>query len=388
EEQTDGDGDGVGDNGDPFPEDPSEWSDRAGDGTGDNTDPFPNDPTEWADVDNDGLGNNEDPDDDNDGLSDLEEELPGEDCVVSAPRRADTDGDGIADGVDLYPNDPFPEFMLRRADRRIELYLSNRDGSFGEAVLIGEEIEHEGRPLQYQGFAVGDFDGNGVMDFLASTSPLVEGEPTHRVYHFVRDTKADEFIQIDLGLTDIRLGGIIVDADADLRFDLAWFEQERAGNVAGGRLWVHLNNYPPLDQCVAGGPEDGCFFIRQPALDLTGTVGGQWIARMALQAVNLDPEAGDTPDLTLTTYASGGNAPTRVYSLAGNGDGTFQPPVERFVHNGDRRLAPANTVMFADFNVDGVGDVLLGFDDDGRPGEAWTYFGIGDGTEHTLEEVG
>jgi outer membrane protein assembly factor BamB len=54
------DGDGVANEQDLFPNDPTEWADSDGDGTGDNGDAFPNDPTEWADSDGDGVGDNGD----------------------------------------------------------------------------------------------------------------------------------------------------------------------------------------------------------------------------------------------------------------------------------------------------------------------------------------
>lgn len=56
----DSDGDGVNDDDDAFPDDPSETADSDKDGVGDNADAFPNDPTEVADCDNDGVGDNED----------------------------------------------------------------------------------------------------------------------------------------------------------------------------------------------------------------------------------------------------------------------------------------------------------------------------------------
>ena len=56
----DSDGDGVNDDEDAFPDDPSETADSDKDGVGDNADAFPNDPTEVADCDNDGVGDNED----------------------------------------------------------------------------------------------------------------------------------------------------------------------------------------------------------------------------------------------------------------------------------------------------------------------------------------
>ena len=48
----DSDGDGVNDDEDAFPDDPSETADTDKDGVGDNADVFPNDPTETADCDN------------------------------------------------------------------------------------------------------------------------------------------------------------------------------------------------------------------------------------------------------------------------------------------------------------------------------------------------
>ncbi len=54
------DGDGVPDDVDVFPADPSESRDSDGDGVGDRSDAFPLDPDEWIDSDNDGTGDNAD----------------------------------------------------------------------------------------------------------------------------------------------------------------------------------------------------------------------------------------------------------------------------------------------------------------------------------------
>jgi hypothetical protein len=85
--------------------------DTDGDGVSDDEDAFPNDPNEQSDNDADGIGDNADTDDDDDGLSDDEESVLGTD-----PSMADTDGDEIDDGQDLFPLDSerssFEDFAL------------------------------------------------------------------------------------------------------------------------------------------------------------------------------------------------------------------------------------------------------------------------------------
>ena len=87
-ETKDTDNDGVGDNGDAFPNDPKETADSDGDGIGDNSDAFPEDANETVDSDSDGVGDNSDvfPNDENES--------------------ADSDGDGVGDNADAFPNNP------------------------------------------------------------------------------------------------------------------------------------------------------------------------------------------------------------------------------------------------------------------------------------------
>ena len=66
---NDDDGDGVADSQDDAPLDPT--NDTDGDGVANNSDAFPLDNTETTDTDGDGIGNNADPDDDNDGVEDV-----------------------------------------------------------------------------------------------------------------------------------------------------------------------------------------------------------------------------------------------------------------------------------------------------------------------------
>jgi hypothetical protein len=121
----DGDGDGVPDNQDAFPNDTSESRDTDKDGVGDNADAFPNDPNETSDFDDDGIGDNSDPDDDNDSMPDTWETSNNlnpkyaadgtrdedNDQLVNAqeyskrsdPRDPDTDVDSVIDGLDIDP---------------------------------------------------------------------------------------------------------------------------------------------------------------------------------------------------------------------------------------------------------------------------------------------
>ena len=84
--QTDTDGDGVGDECD---------SDLDGDGVENDYDAFPHDGNESADTDADNIGDNADADDDNDGLNDTADAFP-----YDANETLDTDGDGIGNNAD------------------------------------------------------------------------------------------------------------------------------------------------------------------------------------------------------------------------------------------------------------------------------------------------
>ncbi|MCO6488237.1 MAG: thrombospondin type 3 repeat-containing protein [Phaeodactylibacter sp.] len=110
--QADLDNDGLGDACD---------SDRDGDGVDNNNDAFPDDPTETSDNDSDGVGDNADPDDDNDAQSDADELACGSDPLDAASLSADNDGDdspdcvdpdddndGVADASDNCPTDANP----------------------------------------------------------------------------------------------------------------------------------------------------------------------------------------------------------------------------------------------------------------------------------------
>jgi predicted nucleic acid-binding Zn ribbon protein len=60
----------------------NETNDSDRDGVPDDEDAFPNDPSEWADNDGDGIGDNADSDDDNDGYFDYEDVMPYKNAMI------------------------------------------------------------------------------------------------------------------------------------------------------------------------------------------------------------------------------------------------------------------------------------------------------------------
>jgi subtilisin family serine protease len=151
---TDTDGDGFSNAEDAFPYNPDENSDFDGDGVGDNADPdddgdghldtedaFPRDASEWLDTDQDGLGNNADPDDDDDGVDDGQDAFPLDDRGA-----VDSDGDGL-------PN-----------QWETDNGLNPNDASDSDSDL--------------------DFDGyTALQEFNANTSPTEADQKTQIVYY-------------------------------------------------------------------------------------------------------------------------------------------------------------------------------------------------------------
>ncbi len=70
-------------------------ADTDGDGVPDSDDAFPNDPSESKDFDGDGIGDNADADDDGDGVDDNVDAFP-----YDKAEQVDADGDGIGDNAD------------------------------------------------------------------------------------------------------------------------------------------------------------------------------------------------------------------------------------------------------------------------------------------------
>ena len=378
----DTDGDGLCDEEDPCPEDENGTVDTDGDGFCDGDDDCPEDAGGATDSNGDGLCNQED-DSDGDGISDAEEFVYGDDCGISNPYAADSDLDGIGDMDDPYPRDPWTEFILYRNDEgTIDLMLSNRDGTFEDPVEVG--LQYGGtdqETYRYVQFAISDFDDNGRMDFLALADPDPSDDDfTYDVWWFWR-TKSDELEQRLVGQTDLVPFATIADLDNDELVDLVGLDVDRPNFINSIVQYFYANqrNIDTATCFATDNPDnlEGCAFVVREAVDVTPWASGQWSYRQSKDAVDVDGDGNR--DIAILRISSGGNsANVPITVLYGRGDGTFELPSEPlFTHNSSVcGASPANVILFGDFDLDNVGDIITGLDDDGDAGSAWFYPGV------------
>ena len=406
-EWIDSDGDGYCDGNDACPNDPIQWTDIDGDGYCDETDDAcPDDPSQWIDSDGDGYCDDDDdcPDNssgyldtngdglcdenddfDGDGVPDGEEGRYGSDCAISDPFIADTDDDGILDGDDPFPRDPWPEYILFQNDNgTIDLLLSNRDGTFQDIIEIGTPYGGTTNSnYRYIRFIISDFDNNGQMDFIAAADADTSDSTNELdIWWFWRE-KADTFQQRYLGTHPSAPFGTVADFNNDEEIDLMGYKSTKLrNNYIGSVLMTNYENQGNIRTTSCFATDDlsnpnNCAFISQDALNISTWVNNQWGFRYSKDAVDVNGDG--YRDVAILKYASGGASSVPITVVLGNGDGTFQAPPSNplFTHNTQGcGTSPANTIVFGDFNSDGVGDIITGLDDDGDAGSAWFYPGL------------
>ena len=136
----DSDDDGVPDEDDVFPNDPSEWQDSDNDGYGDNADAFPFDSNEWNDSDGDGLGDNSDRypfDYDNDGFPDENDLNIFNDLALRVSLQkflVEDEVDLVFRNADIY----FEIFINERLEGRIDNNGNTWSAPVGEIYQIDE----------------------------------------------------------------------------------------------------------------------------------------------------------------------------------------------------------------------------------------------------------
>ncbi len=396
---SDADGDGHCDQtDDDCPSDAAGHEDADGDGHCVPEDDCPDDAGGWQDTNNDGVCDGTD-DNDGDGITNGEELSYGEDCAISDPDMVDTDGDGIDDNEDYYPRDPYTEYILFRNDvGTIDMALSNRDGTFQAPQEIGSLYGDTGNTsYRYTGFVISDFDNNGRTDFLAIGDSLPEDSTNLLdLWWFGRVTGPNTFAQnLISDSLDLNFLWTVADVNGDEKVDLVRHVRTPASgaNITDAQIYSYLNQGDFLTaQCAytedATNP-DGCAFVRVHAMDANSWAVGQWIWGIGRDAVDVDGDG--ERDVVMYTISSGGNSPVPVRLMTGNGDGTFtMASHELFTHNqSSSGQSPVNTVVFADFDNDDLGDLIVGLDDDGDAGSAWFYPGAYNSTTgYTINTTG
>jgi hypothetical protein len=223
-----------------------------------------------------------------------------------------------------------------QAHGTVNVYLGNGDGTF--QAPVGFDLGFSNFPLD---LVAGDFNGDGNLDIAVL---------------YTRSSGVPKFVKVLLGNGD----GTFQDAQTvqvpDDAFTLT------AGHFHGANVLDLVTTGTRGSVTVLPGNGDGTFG------DPTTTNLGQDVRGAAVGDINRDGK----DDLVLTTLGHLG-APSDVIVLPGNGDGTFgQPHVFEFHHSLQGLGGPA----VADF----FGDGKLGVAITSGDGSATVLRGNGDGT--------
>jgi hypothetical protein len=275
----------------------------------------------------------------------------------------DFNGDGL---LDLF----LPGDTSIGSDGHPIILLGNGDGTF--QVTIDTNSTFNG-PLPYpypRGWAVGDFNGDGILD-LAATLPGLSGVTGGSGYTVLLGKGDGTFmpgIISPMGLLYYSRWVAVGDFNHDGNLDLAFADGIGAGDQTGtAELVIMLGN------------GDGTF-----------SFGGRYPSPGTPGSDTLNPEdvivADVNQDGILDVVVSDYDQSINVF--LGNGDGTFQPAVGYTTGEYPRAVA------VADVNGDGIVDLIANnvgvgpggaeFDREGAlPGSVAVLLGNGDGTFQT-----
>ena len=176
----DADGDGVSDDGDGFPNDPSRYIDTDGDGYEDSEDDFPFDPTQYIDSDGDGFGDNrfgsngdKFPNDgtqwsdiDTDGYGDNPNGSNADAFIAEPSQWADRDGDGCGDNPTGRFADLFPDDATQCIDEDGDGFGDNLSGNNPDPHLFDKDNDGYNDSIDILPMlsSPGDLDNDGTLD--------------------------------------------------------------------------------------------------------------------------------------------------------------------------------------------------------------------------------
>jgi len=218
--------------------------DGDGDGVDDEFDAFPWDPTETLDTDGDGVGNNADSDDDNDGLPDDYERVYLLDPLNGSDSGIDSDGDGVSN---------FEEY-LAGTNPRDDIIWGNAgtwyfDSGLGSTALdsgaYGNDGALVGNPVWLQGSL--DFSGDGDR-VLVNDHPSLDAHDAitlgawirpHVLGHQTLVQKSREFT-VDGYEIGLNASGFVFARFNEASSGAAFELQSTLPYPTSGSIWMHV----------------------------------------------------------------------------------------------------------------------------------------------------
>lgn len=267
-------------------------------------------------------------------------------------------------------------FVLAATEQgTLEAYFTEDGIAFTAPMKVADQAE-----TRYGDMAVADFNGDGLLDFIAldnwSTALHLYLRTGATSFHafgvggLEGDPKRSYFNSRNEALApDYGLGIIPADLDNDGDMD---FLDARNKEFGPGLFWIAEGDAWMNDGTGNFTQVPDAFDFADPSGSLPGSIFTGWTLGMSVTLGDIDGD--QIPDMLASEQSTGGDQPSRVYALRGLGDGRFGTPEHVFT-----TPHPATFISLGDVNNTGTVDALVGMDDDGDPGQVYVFFGQGDG---------
>lgn len=265
--------------------------------------------------------------------------------ILPSLTAADLDGDGIPDLAGI-------------AKGRLQVVAARGKGEFLHATLTGADT-----PMSH--LALADFTGDGLPDVagISQTGIVILANRGRFRFEQIATLPAPQgpFERSALA-TDLNGDGRIDLITNSVRGPLAWVNQGNGkfaapaslGSTGGTFAAGDVNGDGKLDLAISGTGGE--------LLLLAGNGNGTFRPEMAIgtgSGVTIGDFNGDgKADIATVSLSTNFLVYASLAVLPGNGDGTFQPPVQpRIGKMSSSRMA---VLASADFNADGIDDIIWG----------------------------